>query len=34
MPIKESKFLGILGIDGIVPSDNEIIAVNADLLPD
>ena len=30
MPIEESQFLGILGIDGIVPSDHEIIAVNAD----
>jgi hypothetical protein len=29
MPIEESQFLGILGIDGIVPSDHEIIAVNA-----
>ena len=33
MPIEESKFLGILGIDEIVPSDHEIIAVNADRLP-
>jgi hypothetical protein len=33
MPIEESKFLGILGIDGIVPSDHEIMAVNANPSP-
>ena len=28
------QILGILGIDGIVPSDDEIIAINADPLAD